>query len=66
MLCTGTKSSPLTLLLFSSHEGFLSYAIHLYIYLSLLQRNNLIKSTLYNETRKMAHDSQIVKAKEPR
>ena len=30
----------------------------------LLQRNNLIKVAYYDETKKRAHDSQIVRAKE--
>ena len=60
---TGTKPRPILLVpnlaldsvdvktkkMFSSHRGFLTIA-----------RNNLIKLTHYDETKNMAHDSQIV------
>ena len=45
--------------MFSSHGGFLSDAM-----LLISQRNNLIKLTHYVEAKKMAHDSQISRAKE--
>ena len=43
----------------SSHGGcFLTNAMHHH------RKNNLIKLTHYNETKKIAHKSQIVRAKE--
>ena len=58
----GAKFSPQTMLLlkhkkiFSSHGCFLTNASS--------QRINLIRLTRYDETKKMADDSQIVRAKE--
>ena len=50
---SSAKFSPKILLLFSSHGGFLTS-----------QKNNQIKETHYDYTKKTAHDSQIVRAKE--
>ena len=47
-----------TKILFSSHGGFPSLCN------VSSQRNNLIKLTHYDETKKMAHDSKIVRATE--
>ena len=44
--------------LFNSQEGFLANAMHQH------RKNNLVKLTNYEETKKRACDSQIVRAKE--
>ena len=46
--------------MFSWHGGFITNAMHL----PSSQRNNQIKLTHNDETKKRAHDSQIVRAKE--
>ena len=43
--------------MFSSHGGHLTTAMY-------IMENTLIKLTLHDETKKRAHDSQIVRAKE--
>ena len=61
---TGTKSSPQILLLlkykkmFSSHRGHLTNAMYHH------GKNTLIKLLHHDETKKKAHDSQIVRAEE--
>ena len=52
-----TLDSVVTQILFSSHGDFLTYVMHHY-------RKRLIKLTQFDETKKRAHDSQIVRAKE--
>ena len=55
---TGTKSSPYIFLLLKHKNIKLEWRIPNYCI------NHLIKLTLYDETEKRAHDSQIVRAKE--
>ena len=43
--------------MFTSNVGFLTYSMHHH------RKNNLIKLTHYDETKKRAHNSQIVRAK---
>ena len=60
MHVTGAKSSPKapSQNLFNSHGGFLNDTTHHH------RKNNITKLTPYDKTKKMAHDSQIVRAKE--
>ena len=55
---TGAKSSPKILLSLEHKNAKLAWR------LVSSWRNNQIKLTHYDETKKMAHDSQIVRAKE--
>ena len=59
---TGTKTSPLILLLFKHKNLKLALRLPNNFNVSAW-KNNLIKLTHYDETMKMTHDSQIVRVK---
>ena len=56
---TGNKSSPFILLLLKHKNVKLEWRLPNYCNVSSW-RNNLIKLTQYDDTKKSAHDSQIV------
>ena len=60
---TGTKSTPQIILLLKHSNVKLAWRLPNYCNVSSW-RNNLIKYTYYDQAKKMAHDSQIVGAKD--
>ena len=60
---TGTKSLPLILLLLK-YKKCSARMEPILLMQGIIMENTLIKLTLHDETKKRAHDSQIVRAKE--